>query len=217
MQNIIEILPQNIVIALGWSLLHSVWQSILLVTIFQFFLYYHKGNSLKYKTGISLIFMQLVISIITYSYVFEPTPTNNTPINNKQLIENFIITATSSNTEINIFSRLNSWFGTNINLIVLLWFLGIAIYLVRFIINIYQIKQLKTNGLYEIGAEIKAIFEKLILKMDISQKVNLFESVNVTSPLLIGHLKPFILLPIGLQQLFQFQKLRLFWHMNWLI
>ena len=198
MQNIVEILPQNVAIALGWSLFHSIWQSVLLVVTFHFLNYYLKGNSLKYKIGISLIFMQLALSIITYNYIFEPLTITNSTGNNKEIITDFIISNSVVSNETSILSNLNSWFNANINLIVIFWFLGIALYVIRFIFNIYQIKQLKTNGLHEVEQEIKAIFEKLILSMNISHKVKLKESSNVNSPLLIGHLKPFILLPAGL-------------------
>jgi bla regulator protein blaR1 len=57
---------------------------------------------------------------------------------------------------------------------------------------------LKTNGLQPINDNLLVIFNELMMKMGISRKVEIFESNQTFSPIVIGNLKPYILLPISL-------------------
>ncbi len=198
MQNIIEILPQNIAIALGFSLLHSIWQSILLLLVFQILNRLLKQNKAKYNISIILIFAQLALSIITYVIIYEPVIENMGLIKTKNTVENYLSNTVLMDNEISNILIVKNWLAANINTLVGLWFLGVFMYLVRFAINIYQIKLLKTNGLRKVNIEINEKFELLIVKMGISKSVKLNESTLVNLPILVGHFKPFILLPVGL-------------------
>ena len=72
MKNIIEILPSNITEALGWTLVHSIWQSLLLLTFYQIGSVLAKKSTLKYNLGLSLIGMQVIASFVTYLVIYEP-------------------------------------------------------------------------------------------------------------------------------------------------
>jgi bla regulator protein blaR1 len=198
MKNIIEILPSNITEALGWTLVHSIWQSILLLTIYQVGSILSKKSSLKYNLGLGLIGMQVVASFATYLVIYEPVIAISSASNiiNYTQITNAAITQQIQSTP--VLFQLIDWFNDRLPIIVNIWILGLGFYLIRFGYNFWQVNQLKTKHLYEPSDKIVEIFSKIKAKLESPKAVQLMESARVYSPVLIGYLKPIILLPIGL-------------------
>lgn len=60
------------------------------------------------------------------------------------------------------------------------------------------VNRLKTKGLKQVDLQTFNQFNALINSLKITKKIEIFESNQTLSPLVIGNLKPYILLPIGL-------------------
>lgn len=198
MKNIIEILPSNVTEALGWTLVHSVWQSLLLLTLYQIGSILSKKSNLKYNLGLNLMALQVLASVATYLVIYEPITSISAeaPYVNYTQITNAAIAKQIQSTHV-IF-QLIDWFNARLPIIVNIWILGLTFYLVRFGYNFWQVNQLKTKHLYHPSENIVEIFVKIKAKLESPKAVQLMESARVYSPVLIGYLKPIILLPIGL-------------------
>jgi bla regulator protein blaR1 len=177
---------------------HSIWQSVLLLTIYQVGSILSKKSNLKYNLGLGLIGMQVVASFVTYLIIYEPITNISAaaPYVNYTQITNVAIAQQIQSTPV-VF-QLIDWFNARLPIIVNIWILGLGFYLIRFGYNFWQVNQLKTKHLYEPSDKIIEIFAKIKAKLELPKAVQLMESARVYSPVLIGYLKPIILLPIGL-------------------
>jgi bla regulator protein blaR1 len=195
MENILQILPLNVAEALGWTLIHSLWQSFGLLILTLTFMYFAKRNSTKYNIGISAILMQIIISTVTFVYIYEPIKANNYLILNTQSLLN------NTNNQIGDTSnlgQLSNWIAMQIPTIVTLWIVGLIFYILRFGYNFWQVNLLKKQNIQSPSMSSIAIFEKLKRKINLKKDIRFMYSARVNTPVLIGHLKPLILLPIGL-------------------
>lgn len=88
-----------------------------------------------------------------------------------------------------------SFLNEYLPLLVALYMVGIFCYSIRLSINFFQIGCLKTKGLYEMDAEWQHHIMSLASRMDIRRPLLTYFSAKVKTPMMIGFLKPVILLP----------------------
>ncbi len=81
--------------------------------------------------------------------------------------------------------------------IVVIYWIGICCMLLRLAIGIRQTQNLRTKGLVNIDEREKTILDKLMGDLNIVTPVRMFFSKNVDIPMVIGSIKPMILLPIA--------------------
>lgn len=195
MENILNLIPGHVAYALGYSILHSFWQAaalLLLVLLLQYFV--KKPDDRYLLLGIALL-VQVLMSAITYKLYYTPA------------IENFVvkISPTVSNQSIgtqteyqNIFVVFWLFCVKNIKFISALWALGIFYNFTKFAFNFWQINWLKNRRRQVLNPRLQIIFDELSFKMSVKKTIKIFESYGLHSPVVIGYLKPIILMPLGL-------------------
>ncbi len=184
--------------AIGWTLLHSIWQAVILLVMYNIISKFLNNSTQKYNWGISFLFGQLLISAASFGLVYEPESIINsvTTLQNITFESNAFQNNQTENMPLTM--QVLLWLSSKINLIVNLWLIGLVFYTVRFTYNYWQVNELKNNGLSKPNQAITAVFEKLLTTINNSKPIQLMESTQITSPVLIGHFKTIILLPIGL-------------------
>jgi bla regulator protein blaR1 len=198
MENIFNLLPTNITSSLGWTLLNSIWQSLFLLIIYNTYSYFINNSTKKYNVGLVLLFAQITLSIINFSIIYGP----------QLLIKSDIASSTidfeigkriSGNSEnLPFYSSFIYWLNSQLNLIVAIWVIGLAYFSGKFCINLWQIKVLKTQGTQRPNSVTLTIFDNLLNKIKCTRPIKLLESNRISSPVLIGHFKAILLMPIGL-------------------
>ncbi len=195
MENILNLIPGHVAYALGYSILHSFWQAaalLLLVLLLQYFV--KKPDDRYLLLGIALL-VQVLMSAITYRLYYTPA------------IENFAvkISPTVSNQTIgtqteyqNIFVVFWLFCVKNIKFISALWALGIFYNFIKFAFNFWQINWLKNKRRQVLNPRLQIIFDELSFKMSVKKTIKIFENYGLHSPVVIGYLKPIILMPLGL-------------------
>ena len=78
------------------------------------------------------------------------------------------------------------------------WMVGSVFFMVRFLYGIWYVRRLKTASVQVLPDQWLNLLEQLKLKLGIPKIIALMESPNVTTPVVIGHLKPIILFPLGM-------------------
>ncbi|MEY4539999.1 MAG: hypothetical protein RLZZ306_1756 [Bacteroidota bacterium] len=188
-------LKPEISVALGWTLLHSLWQGIMLVILYFGISRFLKSAEIKYRLGIGAMIAQFGLAIGTFMYVGDFK--NNNEIIAKNALH-YISTKNISPKEISVIDFIQLFFASNINLIVQIWLIGIALFFVKLILDVWSVNRLKNTGLKSVNYKTLEKFNELILKLKITRKIEIFESNQTVSPVVVGNIKPFILLPIGL-------------------
>lgn len=171
--------------ALGYTLLHSLWQGLLIFSVFigAFFLF--KSSTKRYWTGILALFSQLLISIFTFYYFTETRTILDTG-------SSLHITGGVESSSFMIF------FMKNVETISFLWFMGVTLLFGRMTVGLLYIQNLRKDVKPILEPQVKDLVISLKNRLGVRTLVPILESAKVTVPMTLGWLKPIILLPVGL-------------------
>lgn len=189
--------------SLVWALLYSLWQGLLLYGCLFILMKAIPGISARLKHYLSFgafsaVFIWFadtwveqyeklkgVIVYITQSGADMPTST--TPVN--------VVQGAEVNSS--LVSNVVRSFEHSFPIIIGIYIAGVAVMLIRFGVNVLQVRTLKNKGLTEAGAEWNVFLLRWQRQFDISRKVKLFLSDKVNVPMMLGVIKPVILIPIA--------------------
>jgi bla regulator protein blaR1 len=191
MKKLFEIITSNFIVPTGWTLIHSIWQSLAIVLIISVLAYVFKSKSnIKYWLNISGLGLQLIVSFLTFSLIYQPTQVKKSIY--------FFEAGTLTTQNLSWIQQFNLFISSNIDLIVNLWLVGICFLILRFLFSFWYVNRLKISGIREVNQRVSEVLNGIVEKISFLQKVQIFESSKVSIPMVIGYLKPVILLPIGL-------------------
>ncbi len=185
--------------ALGHTLLYSIGQAFIVFASLRIVLKLIPNASARIKYSLSYfsyfgIALWFVITLIRqfsiaqsqtiyqqiageYSFINTPLEQNSTSI--------------SSIFSLSFLNDYLPWF-------VGFYLLGIFWYSLRLSINFFQTNQLKKKGIFELDADWQEHITSLSERMNIRRPLKTFFSRYVNTPMMIGFLKPVILLPLSL-------------------
>lgn len=185
-----ETTTYNMIQALGWSILHSIWLGAVCYIIINIIKLINPKQSAaaRYNTAFFLqvsIFLGFMISFLFYyskykamENLYQATPPEMIPAINFQERSPFSL------------ERMFPYL--------------VAAYLIGFIIQVLilcnsylKLRQLKYTGLDSIPKEWNLLFNKSKESLQISKRVSIFLSKHISVPLTVGFLKPFVLFPIA--------------------
>ncbi|MBK7410492.1 MAG: M56 family metallopeptidase [Saprospirales bacterium] len=95
-------------------------------------------------------------------------------------------------------TRLTTFLNRQLPFLVMAWIAGLLFFAVRTAGGYWFVHQLRQTGTAPDGANWQVRLEKIATRMKIRRPVRMLESIQVSVPLVIGHFKPLILMPVGL-------------------
>jgi beta-lactamase regulating signal transducer with metallopeptidase domain len=188
--------------AVGFSLLHSLWQAALvaLIVLGLLRLFQNGSASSRYFIAFTGLAAMALLPVITFIGLYQPAE-------KIMLSENSQVTATLANV---IYVLADSQLGieTLFDKIALLltllapkifwfWVIGMTMMAIRMAGGYFLTYRLKNTGLIPVKGDWEMRLQKLAVAMEIQKKIKLFESAKVDIPLVIGFLKPVIIIPVG--------------------
>jgi len=218
-----QILNPQFVEALGWTLLHSLWQgaifAILLALLFIALRSYTAQSRYVVATGLLTAFFLTVTA--TFWMQWQDANSSSTFITshsiNQQVADNFAlnnvtattlqsdikpVSALSKNKEILTLGSSSHWikafsdyYEQHLPLLVTLWLLGVLFLQLRFLGQLATVQRLKHYGTQLFPEAWSDKIEELEGKLRIQKKVSYLTSVRIESPMVIGWLKPVVLMP----------------------
>jgi beta-lactamase regulating signal transducer with metallopeptidase domain len=178
------------VFALGWSLIHSLWQGALLCGIAYVLLsVFYLSSKEKANLLFTLLCLLLVAFIGTFiSYL--PDLTQIETGNNGNIFSNESITEiTDSESPFSLEAYFPHIAGV--------YMIGLIFQLVALFYGYLRIIQLKKGPREAVSAEWLYIFNALLREFSIKRKVGFYLSEKVQIPTVIGYFKPIILFPLA--------------------
>lgn len=191
---------EPIIQAFGWMLLHAVWQGFVISFLAAgiLFLLRRRASYGRYWTGISALFLQILVSVGTFALYYQPRALQVA----MPKVTNFAQPFVTKSTQVMIsmpWYKQTLWFlQSNLDTIVLFWIIGASVLLLRLVGSWIYVQQLKAEGIRLTESRIQDMFRRIAVKLNIRSTVHLFESVRVSTPVVIGFIKPVVLLPVGL-------------------
>lgn len=202
-----EILPDSVIDALGWTILHSLWQGLLIGILLLLFMYlyrYHNAE-IRYNLAVFSLGLIFVLSALTFIYHFKfKGLANNIAEYGMQLHDNIRGPVAGSNESLLPSPEAGQFFAFLLNvisgkfpLLITLWLAGVLIISVRMTGGIILTERLRRNSLCDIPDDLHRRFLNLLGRMNISEKVNIHGSSLVSVPSVVGYFKPVILIPLS--------------------
>ncbi|MCF0051393.1 M48 family metalloprotease [Dyadobacter sp. LJ53] len=205
--NLIKSLLTDATIAsFGWTLIHSLWQGTLIaiLAVASFYLFRRKSANLKYILGVGFLAAQVLVSVLTFSYYhFKATSAAiaGTTVTGKsaEMLHLASFTANSAiNLKLSLSSKMQMWLSAHLNELVVCWLIGAAFLLLRFAGGWIFTERLRVKAKIVMDKEWRARFGVMTAKMNITQSVEFRETAKIVTPMVIGALRPVVLIPIGL-------------------
>jgi bla regulator protein BlaR1 len=194
-------IPQEFLNAICTTLFHSLWQGFLLAAFAGLLIISTRKTSpiIRYNllTG-SLILFCLSINF-TFFYQLKK---ENKLVGAKMAAEQTFkqidpLLVKSIHTEA-ISNQLLAFLNHHAGAIVFIWFLFVLAQALKMLTGFHNLYRLRQKSIFTVGAHLQEHVTMLAKQMGIKQFVNIAESAMVKVPMVIGHLKPLILIPMGL-------------------
>lgn len=193
---------ENILKAISWTLIHSVWQGLVLAILAGLVIVFTRKSkaAIRYNVLSGLFVMFLIAVGFTFNYEFHQ----------EIAIEPDAIMIAGTNPELqntftgpsaiapDYFEESISYLNQYATTIVVVWFLIFAIKcfgIFRNLTHVYRIRNYKVHNAPEFWSSKVAGLSK---KLGISKPIVLLESQLVKVPSVTGFFKPIILVPVGL-------------------
>ena len=203
-----QLLPPALVRALGWTLLHSLWQGAVVALALVGLLLLLRGHSarVRYATAAAALSLLLLLSLATFvRYYRAAAPAEVTQVGvynevvtqSETLPTNAAVAPTTTVIAPTGLQRALDYFDQNLPVIVLAWLLGLLAMTLRLLGGLAYVQRLRHYRVRPLGAEWQARLRALSERAGVRRSVALLESAKVRVPLVVGHLRPVILLPLG--------------------
>ena len=191
----------SLIQAFSWMLIHSLWQGMLLAAMSAVVMLLTKKTSAAVRYNLVLVQFLLLVGACLFTFVWE---WNKQPQQGSLEIGNSIGSRASALLNLNadgiraFAGTCIGYFTANAPMVVLLWFVFFLFRSVRMMRGLMFVHTAKHRQVSEPVGYWKNRVELLCKKLQLKQAVKLLESGYVKMPMVIGHLKPVILIPAGL-------------------
>ena len=199
-----SLLTGQLIKALGNTLIHSLWQGVLLAIAGGLIIVFTKKLSaaLRYNLLICATLLFACGTIITFIMQLQPLQSVSAIYTGGNAAVNLPVTQNVAPL-VNYAAKqspadlLTGYLNAHCNTIVLIWFLIICIKSIKLAVGGYEVYHLKHSKIYAVSSYWDNRIAHLSAQLKIKQAVSLLESGIAKVPMVIGHLKPIILIPIG--------------------
>ena len=200
MKKLTDIIDYNTSSALGWTLIHSIWQGFAILLVFGILYYIFKPSATRYGLGIGALTLQFLAAIATFFSVYQPANFSAVlPIN--QAFGNFSLNNPNlifTPKKLSLLQQTEFYLQNNLDVFVTTWLLGTTLLLLRLVVGFTHVQSLKVQQVHPISADIQALMNTLLEKIQMPTSIKLLESARATVPMTIGWIKPVVLLPVGI-------------------
>ncbi len=193
---------QHFIQAFSWMLLHSLWQGLIAAALTGALFAIFRRSSAILKYNLALVQFLLFVAGCAYTFIWEWKSAPETVL--VRPVVRAIHAGVSIPLDLNIhgleqFARIClGYFSANAPLVVLLWLIFFVFRSFRMIGGLMYTHRAKRRHLFQPAGEWSDKLDKLSKKLQLKKVVRLLESGFVKIPMVVGNLKPVILMPVGL-------------------
>ncbi|WP_293309827.1 M56 family metallopeptidase [Pedobacter sp. UBA5917] len=204
---LINLLPENWLHALGATLFHSLWLGVILALFAGLVMFTTRKASATLRYNLLTLCLGLfVIAIGSAFYIELQAPVypaqsqvvHQTGINLPEAITNQPGVTNVQQDMYSGISKILSLWNAYAYQIVLVWFLIICGKSIQLMVGLNGVYHLRRHKTYAAGKKWDEKLNQLAAKLGLTQEVKLVQSGIAQVPMVVGHFKPLILIPIGL-------------------
>ena len=179
--------------ALGWTLVHSIWQLLVVAGVLWLALKVARKASpaLTYGMAVGALMLSFLATLATFLYLWTR------PEEVLSLSVDSVNSSPSMDWE-GLLAQGIFWTEQNLSLVVNFWLFGAILFLFRLISQFAEIRNLRKTSLPFENLVIQTLTDRLVATLGISRKIEIRTTGKAHSPLTFGVMTPVILLPIAL-------------------
>lgn len=192
---------ENLLKAISWTLVHSVWQGLILAVLAGLVILFTKKSTsvLRYNLLAGLFVSFMVAVGFTFSYEFQEEGRETiTRLNLPIETANQIVIGEVSEEKADLSMQIINFLNENSNLIVLIWFLIFSVKCLNIFSNLNHIYRIRNYRIQNPPQYWSDRVSQLSQTLNIKKHIVLLESQLVKVPSVTGFFKPIILIPVGL-------------------
>jgi beta-lactamase regulating signal transducer with metallopeptidase domain/cell division septum initiation protein DivIVA len=192
MNQLLSLAHEPWALALGWSLLHFLWQGAALGLLAWLVLALLRGASAKarYGTACAFLLLMAVAPVATFLFLQRQAPTLAEPL---RLTVEAAAGATLAETP--LAARVKTALDPALPWLLGTWALGVLLLSTRFLGSWVRVQRLRRHSASPVPAEWHLVLSRLCRELKLSRTVRLLQSAAVEVPTALGWLRPIILLP----------------------
>ncbi|HEY9047725.1 MAG TPA: M56 family metallopeptidase [Ohtaekwangia sp.] len=194
--NIYTLLPSGIIDALGWTLLHSLWQSLVILGLVSILLKIIPLASSGYRYSVALagLVLTLLAGITTFSILYT-AETASSPASPISFI--YFSAAHADAAPTDLLSTTITFIQHNLFWLVVAWLIGAILFMTRVIGGGIYVSRLRKDASLIDGYWHNKV-QEIAAQLTIERTILLAESVRVQAPIVLGYIKPLIIIPTGM-------------------
>lgn len=195
--------------AMGFTLLHSLWQGAVLALVVALLLSFLRQQAAVVRYRVAAVGLTALVGLaaVTFGYYYATmppaallTPQAVTPAAYAASVAraHHPLVAASPTDWPGWLDGATSYLEQHLWVVVALWLLGFTITLGRLGLALRYVQRLRRHRLGDVPAVWQECLARLSARAGLARPVQLRVSALVRSPLVVGHFRPLILLPLGL-------------------
>lgn len=179
--------------ALGWTLVHSIWQLLLVAGVLWLALKLARKASpaLTYGLGVGALLISFLATLATFIYLW-------TRPEGILILPGDQVNSSPSVDWEGWLAQGIFWTEQNLSLVVNFWFFGAILFLFRLFAQLTEVRNLRKNSHSFENLEIQTLTDRLVNSLGIRRKIEIRTTERAHSPVTFGVLTPVILLPAAL-------------------
>jgi len=199
---LISTTANKLITAFSWMLIHSLWQGLLLAIIVGTVLVLAKRSGSTQRYNVALVSFVFFMAICASTFIIEWNNASSKTIS--PLLADHIGANISSLFSIDIYNikrlvlTFTDYFSANAPMVVMIWLVVFMFKSVRMIACMVYNHRVRHTQIYQPDEFWVDVVGRYSEKLQIKKAITLLQSGYVKMPVVIGHLKPVILIPIGL-------------------
>ncbi len=191
MTQLYTILGDELINALGWTFVHSLWQGSLVALIMTAVLGKISSQQARKRYVIATLSLisVLLCSVITFVLLYQQ------PVETVRGTDLFAtaVTATADVATLSIYA----WISQFNPFLVSIWIMGVVFFALRFCFGLGYLQHLKSQTIVT-SPEWQTSLDKIVHTLGYTRSVRLAQSALIRIPVVTGYLKPVILFPVGI-------------------
>ncbi|HEY0175982.1 MAG TPA: M56 family metallopeptidase, partial [Pedobacter sp.] len=187
------------------TLLHSLWQGVLLAVLTALIVLFTTRSTAKVRYNLFVGCLLLFIAGVGATFIVESDHLNShgaiqqaVPVNPGQTQLNLTDAVVRAAAGSGVLDRWIDYLSNYSTTIVLIWALIICAKSIRFMAGIRILFRVRTTKVYDAGSFLENKVRLLSELYGIKQAVSIVQSGVIQVPMVMGHFKPLILVPLGL-------------------
>jgi GWxTD domain-containing protein len=194
-------MTQPLIHAVGWSLLHFLWEgaivALLLASALR--LLSNRSSQLRYTAACSALVLMAASPLVTFWFLVVNSSAADQAFSHAIAEGNQLLIPLTGLSEPTMpwVNRLAESFDRSLPWVLAVWFTGTTLLLCRLNIGLIVVRRMKSIATQPPPLELQTAFHDLSRRLGIARTVSLVHSALVQVPTVIGWLRPAVLLPVG--------------------